>query len=131
MQRAIRTVLVFGTFDLLHAGHRFVLEQARRHGDRLVVSLARDQFVRGWKGKEPRHPERERARRLKETGLADEVRLSDPEPRSFALLAEVRPDLICLGHDQRELGRALREWMRAHRTRIPLRRLPRQPAAAT
>ena len=125
----MRTVLVFGTFDLLHAGHRFVLEQARRHGDRLVVSLARDQFVRSWKGKQPRHPEGERARRLRESGLADEVRLSDPEPRSFALLAEIRPDLICLGHDQRELGRALREWMRANRTRIPLKRLRRLPIA--
>jgi cytidyltransferase-like protein len=118
---------VFGTFDLLHTGHRFLLEQARRHGDRLVVSLARDQFVRSWKGKEPRYPEGERAQRLKATGLADEVRLSDPEQRSFAVLAEVCPDLICLGHDQRELGRALREWMRANRTRIPLKRLRRLP----
>ncbi len=125
----MRTVLVFGTFDLLHAGHRFLLEQARRHGDRLVVSLARDQFVRSWKGKEPCHPEGERARRLRETGLADEVRLSDPEPRSFALLAEIRPDLICLGHDQRELGLALRDWMRANRTRIPVKRLRRLPVA--
>ncbi len=125
----MRTVLVFGTFDLLHAGHRFVLEQARRHGDRLVVSLARDQFVRSWKGRQPRHSEGERARRLRESGLADEVRLSDPEPRSFALLAEVRPDLICLGYDQRELGRALCEWMRANRTRIPLKRLGRLPVA--
>jgi cytidyltransferase-like protein len=123
----MRTVLVFGTFDLLHAGHRFLLEQARRHGDRLVVSLARDQFVRSWKGKEPRYTERDRARRLRESGLADEVRLSDPEPRSFELLAEVRPDLICLGHDQRELGRALRDWMKRNRRRIPLMRLRRLP----
>jgi cytidyltransferase-like protein len=123
----MKTVLVFGTFDLLHAGHRYLLAQARRHGDRLVVSLARDQFVRGWKGKEPRYPQEERARRLKEAGLADEVRLSDPEPRSFRLLAEVRPDLICLGHDQEELGRALGDWMRRTGTRIPLKRLGRLP----
>jgi glycerol-3-phosphate cytidylyltransferase-like family protein len=91
----MNTVLVFGTFDLLHAGHRYLLRQARR---------------------------------LREAGLADEVRLSDPEPRSFALLAEVRPDLICLGHDQRELERALREWMKRTRTRIPLKRIGRLPA---
>jgi len=124
----MKTVLVFGTFDLLHAGHRYLLAQARRHGDRLVVSLARDQFVRGWKGKEPRYPQEERARRLKEAGLADEVRLSDPEPRSFRLLAEVRPDLICLGHDQEELGRALGDWMRRTATRIPLKRIGRLPS---
>jgi FAD synthetase len=119
----MKTVLVFGTFDLLHAGHRYLLERARRHGDRLVVSLARDDFVRIWKARQPRHPEGERARRLRESGLADEVRLSDPEPRSFALLAEVRPDLICLGHDQKELRRALRDWMKRTGTRIPLKRI--------
>ena len=91
MASVMKTVLVFGTFDLLHAGHRFLLGEARRRGDRLVVSLARDEFVRTWKGKQPRHPEAERARRLKESGLADEVYLSDPVPRSFALLARVRP----------------------------------------
>jgi glycerol-3-phosphate cytidylyltransferase-like family protein len=51
------------------------------------------------------------------------VRLSDPEPRSFALLAEVRPDLICLGYDQRELRRALRDWMKRTGIRIPLKHI--------
>ena len=123
----MKTVLVFGTFDLLHAGHLYLLRQARRHGDRLVVSLARDQFVRSWKGKEPLHPEEQRTRRLMETGLVDEVHLSDPEPRSFRLLAEIQPDLICLGHDQEELGLALRSWMQAAGARIPLKRLGRLP----
>jgi FAD synthetase len=124
----MKTVLVFGTFDLLHEGHRYLLAQARRQGDRLVVSLARDDFVRTWKRKEPRHPEGERLRRLLESGLVDRVRLSDAEPNSFDLLRELRPDLICLGHDQRELGRALRRWMRRERVRIPMKRIRRQPA---
>jgi FAD synthetase len=123
----MKTGLVFGTFDLLHEGHYYLLRQARRHGDRLVVSLARDRFVREWKGKEPLHLEEQRTRRLLETGLVDEVRLSDPQPRSFRLLAEIRPDLICLGHDQQELELALREWMRAAGARIPLKRLGRLP----
>ena len=122
------TVLVFGTFDLLHAGHRWLLSQARQHGDRLVVSLARDQFVRTWKAKQPRYPQAERMRRLLESGLVDQVRLSDARPNSFALLVEVRPDLICLGHDQRELGRALRLWMRREGVRIPVKRIGRMPA---
>jgi len=126
----MKTVLVFGTFDLLHAGHRYLLGEARRHGDRLVVSLARDDFVLTWKGRPPRNPEAERTRRLLESGLADEVRLSDERPGSFALLAEVRPDLICLGHDQRELERALRGWMRRGRARIPITRIGRFAATA-
>jgi FAD synthetase len=125
--QSMKTVLVFGTFDLLHPGHLFLLRQARLQGDRLVVSLARDRFVRGWKGKEPRYPEQERLARVRETGLADEVRLSDPEPHSFRLLQEVRPDLICLGHDQQELAGALARWMRRNRVRIPLKRLGRLP----
>ena len=38
-------VAVFGTFDLLHKGHRFVLDQAEERGDLFVV-IARDSTVK-------------------------------------------------------------------------------------
>ena len=37
--------MVFGTFDVIHPGHRFFLEQAALKGDRLVAVIARDEFV--------------------------------------------------------------------------------------
>ena len=40
-----RVVLAHGTFDLLHLGHVRYLEEARRQGDVLVVTVTADQFV--------------------------------------------------------------------------------------
>ncbi|MDR0679187.1 MAG: adenylyltransferase/cytidyltransferase family protein [Puniceicoccales bacterium] len=45
-----RIVLTNGCFDLLHSGHIFLLQQAARFGDRLVVALNSDDSVRTLKG---------------------------------------------------------------------------------
>ena len=45
-----RVVFTNGCFDLLHAGHVALLEQARQAGDRLVVGLNSDSSVRALKG---------------------------------------------------------------------------------
>lgn len=47
----MRTVLTYGTFDLLHVGHINILRRARELGDRLVVALSTDEFNRSAKGK--------------------------------------------------------------------------------
>lgn len=41
---APRTVITYGTYDLLHRGHVNLLRRARELGDRLVVGLSTDDF---------------------------------------------------------------------------------------
>ena len=43
----MRTVITYGTFDILHSGHINLLRKARELGDRLVVGLSSDEFNRG------------------------------------------------------------------------------------
>ena len=43
----MRTVITYGTFDILHAGHINLLRRARALGDRLVVGLSTDGFNSG------------------------------------------------------------------------------------
>lgn len=43
----MRTVITYGTFDILHRGHINILRQARELGDRLVVGLSSDEFNAG------------------------------------------------------------------------------------
>ncbi|EJN5884439.1 adenylyltransferase/cytidyltransferase family protein, partial [Escherichia coli] len=38
----MRTVITFGTFDLLHIGHVKFLERAKKYGDRLIVGVSSD-----------------------------------------------------------------------------------------
>ncbi|WP_314319843.1 glycerol-3-phosphate cytidylyltransferase [Paucilactobacillus nenjiangensis] len=40
----MRTVLTYGTFDLLHKGHIKLLSRAASFGDRLIVGLSTDEF---------------------------------------------------------------------------------------
>ena len=105
------TVLVFGTFDRLHKGHVRFLGEARRYGDRLVALVSRDEFVRAFKGKEPRYPQDERCRRLVARGLVDEACLSDPVPGSYESVLRVDPEVICLGYDQDRLRESLAQWL--------------------
>lgn len=40
----MRTVITYGTFDVLHIGHINLLRRARALGDRLIVGLSTDEF---------------------------------------------------------------------------------------
>lgn len=110
----MRTVLVFGTFDVIHPGHLSFLRQAAARGDRLVVSIARDEFVLRIKGKRPLHSEERRRKRILETGLVDEAFLSDPVQGTYSLVKRLEPDVVCLGHDQDELKADLAAWLEAN-----------------
>lgn len=43
----MKTVITYGTFDILHIGHINLLRRARALGDRLVVGLSSDEFNQG------------------------------------------------------------------------------------
>lgn len=43
----MKTVITYGTFDILHVGHINLLKRARALGDRLVVGLSSDKFNQG------------------------------------------------------------------------------------
>jgi glycerol-3-phosphate cytidylyltransferase len=42
----MKTVITYGTFDILHIGHINLLRRARALGDRLIVGLSSDDFNR-------------------------------------------------------------------------------------
>ena len=43
----MKTVITYGTFDVLHKGHINILKRARLLGDRLIVGLSTDEFNKG------------------------------------------------------------------------------------
>jgi cytidyltransferase-like protein len=45
-RRPFREVAVGGTFDVLHRGHKILLRRAFRAGDRVLIGLSRNGFVR-------------------------------------------------------------------------------------
>ena len=47
----MKKVMCAGTFDIVHKGHIYFLEQAKKFGDYLVVVVARDSTSEKNKGK--------------------------------------------------------------------------------
>ena len=94
-----KTVMIFGTFDILHAGHENLFKQVRELGDHAIVVLARDKTVKNLKGELPYNSEQKRLRNLKESGLADMVLLGENKDK-YKLIRKHKPDVIALGYDQ-------------------------------
>jgi len=100
--RGLQVVFTNGCFDLLHAGHIALLEQARRRGDRLIVAVNSDSSVRRLKGSQrPLVQEQERVRILAALAAVDAVLLFD-ESTPLRLIEAVRPDVLVKGGDYSE-----------------------------
>lgn len=110
-------VIVFGTFDDLHPGHRFFLARAEKEGD-LTVVVARDQNVRRMKGRMPRYSERERAAAIRGAMPKAEVLLGHATD-FLHWIRELKPDLLLLGYDQK-----LPPGIREEDIGVPSKRLP-------
>lgn len=94
----MKKVLVFGTFDGIHKGHLNLFKQARKYGDYLVVVVARDRIVLRVKGHLPEKNEKIRLKEVRK--IADEARLGYLK-NPFKIINEIKPNIICLGYDQK------------------------------
>jgi len=105
MYQKMIKVLVFGTFNGLHEGHKNFFEQARKYGGYLTVVVGRDSTVLKMKGKAPKFNEQERLKAVQGSGLVDEARLGNEAAPGekldpYKVVEEIKPDIICLGYDQ-------------------------------
>lgn len=102
-----QTVMIFGTFDVFHLGHRFFIEEARKRGKDLIIVVARDATVKRLKAV-LRNPERVRQKILKDAFPKETVVLGD-EKDPMTAVRKNRPSLVCLGYDQVGFSKILRE----------------------
>lgn len=68
-----KTVITFGTFDVLHVGHLRILERAAALGDRLVVGVSSDALNRAKKDRDAVFDEHCRLRLVGALGVVDDV----------------------------------------------------------
>jgi cytidyltransferase-like protein len=95
-------IMVFGTFDDLHPGHRFLLSEAiKRSHDDLTVVVARDTNVVTIKGKAPLQSEEIRAQAIHNAFPSAHVILGNPSGDFLDPIRTHTPDLILLGYDQK------------------------------
>ena len=116
MKKKRKVVLASGTFDLLHMGHVKYLEEAKKAGGKgaeLIVIVARDNTVKGRKGKTPVMPEDQRRALVESLKVVDEAILGLEDFSIDKVIEKIKPDVIAVGHDQdgieREVNRAIEE----------------------
>lgn len=91
--------MVFGTFDDLHPGHRYLLSKASERGEVFVI-IARDANVERLKGHKPLQSEDVRRQAIEDAFPQMHVMLGDSHD-FLARIHEVKPDLVLLGYDQK------------------------------
>ncbi|MFM2414348.1 MAG: hypothetical protein RI911_41 [Candidatus Parcubacteria bacterium] len=102
MTRATNRILIFGTFDGIHEGHRDFFMQARKLAEdpHLIVSIARDVNVTRIKGRPPHETEDMRLSALQKEPLVDEVTKGTVDGDYIAHIIQLNPGIIALGYDQ-------------------------------
>ena len=93
----MKRVVATGTFDLLHPGHLYYLEQSKKLGDELFVIVARDTNVRHKPA--PIIPEEQRRRMVAALRCVDHAILGD-KTDMFRPIDEIRPSIITIGFNQ-------------------------------
>ncbi len=107
----MKKIMVFGTFDIFHEGHRNFLKQARRFGDYLIVVVARDKTVIKIKKRKLSNKETKRVNVLRASRLADKVILGNLGDK-YQVIKKRKPDIICLGYDQKFFVRGLKKKLK-------------------
>ncbi|WP_298407893.1 FAD synthase [Ferroplasma sp.] len=93
-------VMASGVFDILHLGHVHYLKESKSFGDYLVVVIASD-YTAKKHGKELIFNEKERSALISELKIVDEVMIGHSDDNIFKTVAELKPDIITLGYDQK------------------------------
>lgn len=98
-QQGKKIVFTNGCFDILHAGHVDIFQQARNLGDALVVAVNSDISIKKIKGeKRPVVPQAQRMQVLAALEAIDYVVIFDEE-NPLKIIKEIQPDILVKGGD--------------------------------
>lgn len=97
-------VAVSGGMDPIHVGHLMLFKEAKKLGDRLIVILNNDNWLKAKKGR-VFMPEQDRKKIIEELACVDEVIISKhpKSPRDMSVsreLANIRPHIFANGGDR-------------------------------
>ena len=95
----MRTVITFGTFDVLHIGHIKILERAKKYGDRLIVGVSSDALSFSKKQRYPVYPENERCEIIRSLQYVDDVFLEESLELKGEYIKQYKADILIMGND--------------------------------
>ncbi|MHA2398701.1 MAG: adenylyltransferase/cytidyltransferase family protein [Promethearchaeota archaeon] len=100
MNKIKKRVLIAGTFDLIHAGHIFLINEAAKLGNVFVV-VATDKNREMFSGERPIIPQEQRLEVIKSIKNVKDARIGRNDNDTLKTVQDINPDIILLGPDQR------------------------------
>jgi FAD synthetase len=94
-----KRIVVAGTFDILHPGHVFLITEAAKLGEVIVV-IARDENVLHTKGHPVIVPEKQRLFMVQAVKGVSKAVLGKPGPDFVSIVEDLKPDVLMLGPNQ-------------------------------
>ena len=95
----MKTVITYGTYDLLHEGHINLLRRAKELGDYLIVGVTSDSFDQGRGKLNVRNNVLERVEAVKATGYADKVIIEDYLGQKIDDIQRYGAEIFAIGSD--------------------------------
>lgn len=95
----MKTVITYGTYDLLHQGHINLLRRAKELGDYLIVGVTNDNFDRERGKLNVCNNVLERVEAVKATGLADKIIIEDYLGQKIDDIQRYDVDIFAIGSD--------------------------------
>lgn len=123
----MKTVLAFGTFDILHPGHIYYLNTAKKLGDRLIVIISRDESARMIKHRSTIFDQDARVQIIGSLKMVDKAVLGNKLIKRsdiYNIFKKYRPDIIALGYDQKVDISAMKRWLAENKINAKIVRLP-------
>lgn len=103
-------VITYGTFDLMHYGHRRLLERAKALGDYLIVGVTSDGFDKARGKINVQQSLLERMEGVRASGLADEIIVEEYEGQKIDDIRRYDVDIFAVGSDWTGKFDYLREY---------------------
>jgi len=129
-KRGKKIVLTQGVFDLIHEGHALYLEQARQHGDVLMVGVDSDELTRLRKGPDrPVVPEGERIKMLVHLRHVDLVTLRHSHTNKGELINLIKPDVLIVSSSTKDFPKTMADEYKAVCGKVVM--LPPQATVST
>ena len=94
----MKKVITYGTFDVFHYGHFYLLERASAYGDHLTVCVSTDEF-NSVKGKKAQLSFDDRCHILRNILFVDEVKAEENWEQKILDIRKLQIDVFVIGDD--------------------------------
>ena len=119
---SLKVVLAGGVFDIIHPGHIYTLNSAKKLGDVLIVVIATDKTAEKMKKRIPLHNQDQRKMLVDSLSIVD-LGIIGNEGDIFKTVDLIRPEIIALGYDQVHQEKAIIEGCRKINLDVKVARL--------